>query len=709
MTRSLPGDSFQPGDLLNNTYRIMEILGRGGTSEVYLARSEISGRQVAVKALKSELATNDDYLVLMTREEDVRDIRHEAVVRYYDNQRTPEGQVYLVMDYIEGPGLDEKMRSGPLPVHDILTLAERVAGGLAAAHQRKIIHRDLSPDNIILQNGDPSQAIIIDFGIAKDTNPGAETIVGNEFAGKYAYAAPEQLSGTTDERSDIYSLGAVLLAAFRGKAPDVGNNPMEVVSRKSQVLDTSGVPEPLKSLIDRMTAPDPGARLQSAAHVLEALGGDAVVPSPPQELEDATVIAPPPRSAVDGPEGKKSGGWLYATMAAAALALLGAGAWYAGLLDAVLGPRLPTHDPFALVIEKTGERPPVAVGSVPSEDMQAALGDLMNLNGGTVRVELAQGPIGETWAEDVMELAELLSVLDEFRIDMANDSATITGLANDRRTHTMVTQALSGGGVPPGIDANFDIELGPRFLPRGTVEAVLEEHADCGALSLVQAPDLNFGTDTGIVVTGKLASNDARQSLMSGLRDIAGKRPVAVDAEILNPALCLIEGALPDAPTGGFKVNFGYGDKSVPNPSGRYFVGENPVIDIVMPGIVTDGYVWVSVLDVSGNVFHLLPNINRSENDVTVIRDGQSGQFPIRVAYGLNEVTDASQLAFTVDGASLGKSKIVILHSDGPVFDELRPTTESAGGFAQALRERTANGGAHILSLDTAILETAQP
>ena len=107
-----------------------------------------------------------------------------------------------------------------------------MAEGLHAAHTRNIVHRDLSPDNIILRDGDPAQAVIIDFGIAKDTNPGAETIVGNEFAGKYSYAAPEQLSGRTDARADIYSLGALLLANFRGASPQLGANPMEVVENK---------------------------------------------------------------------------------------------------------------------------------------------------------------------------------------------------------------------------------------------------------------------------------------------------------------------------------------------------------------------------------------------------------------------------------------------------------------------------------------------
>ena len=208
MTDPRPSDLFQPGDLVNNTYRIEAILGRGGTSDVYRARSEISGRLAALKVLKAEFSSNDEYLVLLTREEEIRDIRHDAVVRYSENNRTSDGHVYLVMDFVDGPGLDQKLKQGPMSAEDLLTVCRRVTEGLQAAHVRGIVHRDLSPDNIILRNGDPAQAVIIDFGIAKDANPGAETIVGNEFAGKYAYAAPEQLAGKTDHRTDIDALGA---------------------------------------------------------------------------------------------------------------------------------------------------------------------------------------------------------------------------------------------------------------------------------------------------------------------------------------------------------------------------------------------------------------------------------------------------------------------------------------------------------------------
>lgn len=205
MIESRPGDIFQPGDLLNNTYRIEMLLGRGGTSDVYKARSEISGNLVAIKVLKQELSANEDFQVLMAREENIREIRHDAVVRYSENHRTPDGHIYLLMDYVDGPGLDRKLKQGPMSADDLMIICKRVAQGLQAAHARKIVHRDLSPDNIILRGGDPAEAVIIDFGIAKDTNPGAQTIVGNEFAGEIFLCRAR-----ADERANRRPVGYLL-------------------------------------------------------------------------------------------------------------------------------------------------------------------------------------------------------------------------------------------------------------------------------------------------------------------------------------------------------------------------------------------------------------------------------------------------------------------------------------------------------------------
>ncbi|MEM9757478.1 MAG: serine/threonine-protein kinase, partial [Pseudomonadota bacterium] len=201
MKNPLPSDIFQPGQILNQTYEIEGVLGRGGTGEVYRAVNLVTGRTFAIKALIARFS--DSGIIL--REEQIRKIVHSAVVRYNECTRTDTGNVILVMDYIPGGSLADAMTAGALTPRDILIVGHRIAEGLAAAHAQGIVHRDLSPDNIILKDGRPDQATLIDFGIAKDTAEGAQTIVEG-FAGKYEYAAPEQLDGHADARSDVYAL-----------------------------------------------------------------------------------------------------------------------------------------------------------------------------------------------------------------------------------------------------------------------------------------------------------------------------------------------------------------------------------------------------------------------------------------------------------------------------------------------------------------------
>ncbi|MDK3074800.1 protein kinase [Sedimentitalea sp. JM2-8] len=729
MIESRPNDAFQPGDVLNNTYRIEALLGRGGTSDVYKARSEISGRLAALKVLKSEFSGNDDYLVLLTREEEIREIRHDAVVRYSENHRTSDGLVYLVMDYVEGPGLDKKLKQGPMPASDLLTICRRVTEGLDAAHRRNIVHRDLSPDNIILRGNDPAQAVIIDFGIAKDTNPGAETIVGNEFAGKYAYAAPEQLSGQTDARSDIYSLGALLLANFRGAPPDVGKNPMEVVRKKGEPLDTEDVPEPLKSLIDRMTAPVPDDRFQTAAEVLAFLSKPT--DAAPDIDPDATLIVPPPRKPEArpdiGPEptpskppaapapvapptdtvGRSRGG-MVAALIGLVVVLGGVGGYFTGAFDRFLGPRYPVAEPYSLVIEKTADSAPSATGSVPSEQVEAALSGLMSSQSGTSRLTLASGDISDSWGADVLATLDQLAPLEEWRLLLDGNSAWITGTTTDAALHDRLSSAFASG-LPGALDGTAEITLRQLFLATAEVAPVLDRMADCGPLALPGATPVGFGPDSDIVVTGRVADTVTRVELFDALREIAGPRNVVLDVEVLNPTLCLIETHLPSAPAGGIGVEYTVGDRNEPNPSGRFFVGENPVIDIVLPANVVDGYLTVSILDVSGNVFHLLPNLNRQDNSVASLRAGRSGDVPVRVAYDLQEAAQNGLLAFRVDDSALGKSKVIVLHSAKPLFDGLRPTSESAVGYARALQDHVESDRDSILSLDSRILVTAPP
>lgn len=707
MGDSRPSDIFQPGDLLNNTYRIESILGRGGTSEVYKARNDISGRFTAIKVLKSEFSGDEGYLTLMRREEEIREIRHDAIVRYSENHRTPSGLIYLVMDYVDGPALDLKMKQGGMSAPDLVQVCRRVADGLKVAHARRIIHRDLSPDNIILRGGVPSEAVIIDFGIAKDANPGAQTIVGNEFAGKYAYAAPEQLSGHTDARSDLYALGALLLATFRSQRPDIGANPMEVLKKKALPLDTQGVPEPLKTLIDKMSQPDPANRYQSADELLAAIDSPAD--------SDRTVIVPrqpaAPRPAAEIPATKpatspapRSRGGLYAVLGAILLGLASGGGYVTGQFDAFLAPSLPVADPYLLTVEKPESGAPRASGNVPSADVSAQITQIVADLGGVSELTLSSGAIGETWGADVMAVIRAVAPLDHWNVALTGNQASVTGQTANPATHDAVMAAL-GAALPGILQGKADITLTPQFLTAETVGAILQEHADCGPLTLVDPPTLGFGKDDTVTIRGRLSGSPKQVELFDALNALAENRKVSLGIELLNPALCQIENTLPFARSGDFRFDFGFGDRPDDNPSGRYFVDENPTIDLVIPADVTDGFVSVSIIDVSGNVYHILPNMNRPDNAVTDLRAGASGDVDVRVAFPLAENTPQT-LAFTVDATTLGKTKVIVIHSDKPLFAELRPTTESVGGYAAALKKAVDTGDLQIRAIDSRILTT---
>jgi serine/threonine protein kinase len=153
-------------------------------------------------------------------------------------------------------------------------LFERLGHGLAAVHAKGIIHRNISPADIILPDGDVNRAKLIDFGIAQSMDPGDATLIGVDALAKHAYAAPEQLGlfgGSVDSRSDIYSLGLVLAAAAMGfgKSLDMGSNPGTMIAARQRVPDLSAVPAQLRPIIAPMLEPRPEARPPSLRAILD--------------------------------------------------------------------------------------------------------------------------------------------------------------------------------------------------------------------------------------------------------------------------------------------------------------------------------------------------------------------------------------------------------------------------------------------------------
>lgn len=268
-----PGTSRIPaGTRLNGIYEIDQRVASGGMGEIYRGHAIQTGDPVAIKVIRSDLADDESILALFRKEASaLHYLHHEAIVRYYVFSVDPDLQrPYLAMEFVDGQSLSDLLQQGPLPFDAVLLLLQRTASGLQAAHERGIIHRDVSPDNIIIPKGDIAHAKIIDFGIARSTQIGEGTIIGGGFAGKYNYVSPEQLGlygGDVTGKSDIYSLGLVLVQALTGRALDMGGNQVEVIEKRRKVPDLGAVDERIRPLIERMLQPRPEDRPESMAVV----------------------------------------------------------------------------------------------------------------------------------------------------------------------------------------------------------------------------------------------------------------------------------------------------------------------------------------------------------------------------------------------------------------------------------------------------------
>jgi len=253
-----------PGTLLVNTFRVERLLGGGGMGEVYLARHAGLGTQHAIKVIRPAMAMDRQVMDLFYREAKVlRGVRHDAVVSYDGFVRDDQGRDYLVMEYVEGPSLRDRLRCGPLSPAEVLTLRDRLAAGLAEAHRKGAVHRDIAPDNVILPGDRIEAAKLIDFGVFKLTDPTQQTIIGSSFAGKYRYASPEQFGlfgGAVDARSDIYSLGLILGAAAQGGSLEMGDTFEAALRSRQSVPNLSDVPASLRDWLSAMLQPDPAKR-----------------------------------------------------------------------------------------------------------------------------------------------------------------------------------------------------------------------------------------------------------------------------------------------------------------------------------------------------------------------------------------------------------------------------------------------------------------
>ncbi|HJT32490.1 MAG TPA: protein kinase [Pirellulales bacterium] len=257
-------------------YQIRELIGRGGMGIVLRAFDAKLSRVVAIKVLSPELAAQHSARRRFMREaQAAAAVTHPHVVTIHavDEDQWP----YLVMECIEGQSLQDKIeRAGPLKLAEVLRIGTQIAEGLAAAHKQGLIHRDVKPANILLENG-VERVKITDFGLARAADDVSITRPG-EISGTPQYMSPEQASGQRiDQRSDLFSLGCVLYAMCAGRPPFRADSMAAIVKKicddtpqPLRDIDPQ-LPEWLAATIDRLLAKDPNQRFQTAAEVAQLL------------------------------------------------------------------------------------------------------------------------------------------------------------------------------------------------------------------------------------------------------------------------------------------------------------------------------------------------------------------------------------------------------------------------------------------------------
>ncbi len=304
MTQPLPDDRRTRPTVLGNRYEVGRLIGRGGMAEVYQGRDVLLDRQVAVKLLGWASEDDDERAQrLLYEARAAASLSHPHVVAVHDIGLAAQA-VYVVMEYLEGESLQQLLaREHHVSALRAVTIGTQVCSALEAAHHRGVVHRDVTPANIMICRD--GGAKMMDFGIARFAEDASITVTGL-MIGTPAYMSPEQVqSATVDERTDVYSLGCCLFHMLTGRPPFIGSDPAAVafahVNQAPPAPDSvqPGVAPELAAVILRAIATRPEDRYQNAAALLSALeqdttsgtaqpaGGHRTVPLPAEQDQAA--------------------------------------------------------------------------------------------------------------------------------------------------------------------------------------------------------------------------------------------------------------------------------------------------------------------------------------------------------------------------------------------------------------------------------------
>lgn len=565
----VPADNaaqIKVGDVLNHIFKVDRFLARGGMGEVFEGCNINTDEKVAIKVMLPALASDPKVIEMFRKEaRTLTKLHHQAIVPYRVLAQDQQLKVlYIVTDFIEGANLKDVLGTLQLTPDRLAALLRRLAEGLAEAHELGAVHRDISPDNILLENDDIEDAKIIDFGIAKDLDAGAKTIVGDGFAGKLNYVAPEQLGDFGREIgpwTDVYSLGLVILAVAQGKNVDMSGSLVDAIDKRRRGPDLAAVPDSLRPLVAAMLRPNPAERLRSMEDVIKMLDG-ARIPS----AQTVRETLPPPESAETLPGGSAGGtsgnSLVIILVVVAIIAALAGGAWYLGLFDGAGsgagnqssssgGPPVPDNRPPEEIARAAVSSilPSVPctwldIGRVENGDS----GLTVAMRGVAGNPQAAQAEIGRALSRaglanaeirfaDVAEITQAgCSALDSYRQVHADPAGHISTV---QAHYEMVTQADGPYRGAAAANALIDLNVDPGtdfallgIEPSGQISTILDSRA-AFRQTLAQAQGGRPISDEG---NGRYRVHiDLNHQGWSGLLLITGRGPFG--AALVAPAI----------------------------------------------------------------------------------------------------------------------------------------------------------------------------
>ena len=264
------------------TYKILEEIGKGGMSHVYLARNTKNGALVAVKILRDDIGIDEEYIEkFFNREAKISEcLSHENIVKLLDYGKIND-KYFLIYEYIEGISLDKYLsKNKSISIKEIKNISIQILKALAYAHSQNIVHRDIKPQNIIITN--KNQVKIVDFGIAKTLSASTTTTTGI-FIGSPSYISPEQADGKkVDRRADIYSFGIMLFEILSGRLPFASDTPWGIIHKhiyeEPPDIKTlnKNIPDYLTYIVAKCIVKNPQGRFSNVLKIIDILSSEAI-------------------------------------------------------------------------------------------------------------------------------------------------------------------------------------------------------------------------------------------------------------------------------------------------------------------------------------------------------------------------------------------------------------------------------------------------